>query len=133
MNFVSWKLRVEKKAIIVEILDEDKLHEAMGLASSPFAVIGETPQQSAEIFRTWIINQASRPTIRARRVSIAGSLAWHLLSEDEAEILSCQWRVLRWEIEIEKLELQGFAIVWKMVHDETGGTFLLALGSLFYK
>jgi hypothetical protein len=50
MNFVSWKLRVEKKAIIVEILDEDKLHEAMALASSPFAVIGETPQQSAEIF-----------------------------------------------------------------------------------
>jgi hypothetical protein len=66
-------------------------------------------------------------------VSIAGSLAWHRLSEDEAEILSCQWRVLRWEIEIEKLELQGFAIVWKMVRDETGATFLLALGSLFYK
>jgi hypothetical protein len=133
MNFVSWKLCVEKKAIIVEILDEDKLHEAMGLASSPFAVIGETPQQSAEIFRTWIINQASRTTIRARRVPIAGSLAWHRLSEDEAEILSCQWRVLRWEIEIEKLELQGFAIVWKMVRDEAGGTFLLVLGSLFYK
>ena len=133
MNFVYRKLSADKKAIVVEILDEDKLHEAMGLASSPFAVKGETPQKSAEIFRTWIINQASRTTITARRVPIPGSLAWHRLSEDEAEILSCQWRVLGWEIEIQKLELQGFAVVWKMVRDEAGGTFLLALGSLFFK
>ena len=56
MNFVSRTLTPDDPGLVVEILDIDILHEAMGLASSPFAEIGDTPAESVEIFRNWILN-----------------------------------------------------------------------------
>lgn len=133
MNRVSKGLTKDKVAIIFEILDVDMLHEAMGLASSPFSVIGNTPEESANIFRAWIISEASLVTKPAMRVPIKGSLAWHRLSEDEAGILSAKWTHYGWLAEIQKMGLEDFAIVWKMVLDEDDAPSLFALGALFFR
>ena len=132
MNRVSQKLENDKVAIIVEILDVDMLHAAMGLASSPFSVIGNTPDESADIFRAWIISQASLVTKSWMRVPIKGSLAWHCLSEEEAGILSVKWLLHGWLAEVEEMGLEGFAIVWKMaIEDKVPSLF--ALGTHFFR
>ena len=52
--------------------------------------------------------------MKEKRVDIEGSLAWHHLLDDDVERLAFAMRNLAWEQEIYELELEGFAIVWKM-------------------
>ena len=87
MNFMSRTLTPDDPGIFVEILDIDKLHEAMGLVSSPFAAIGDTPAESVEIFRNWILEQTNGVVNPGKRVDIEGSLAWHHLLDDDVERL----------------------------------------------
>ena len=132
MNHVSKKLKEDKMAMIVEILDVEMLHEAMGLASSPFPVIGNSPEESVDIFRAWIVGQASLVTKSGMRVPLKGSLAWHFLSAEEAEILTVKWMHHGWLAEIERMDLEGFAIIWKMVLEEEA-SILFALGNMFFR
>ena len=129
MNFMSRTLTPDDPGIFVEILDIDKLHEAMGLVSSPFAAIGDTPAESVEIFRNWILEQTDGVVNPEKRVDIEGSLAWHHLLDDDVERLAFAMRNLAWEQEIYELELEGFAIVWKMSSAST----LTWLRSVFHR
>lgn len=129
MNFVSRTLTPDDPGLVVEILDIDILHEAMGLASSPFAEIGDTPAESVEIFRNWILEQTDGVANPGQRVDIEGSLAWHHLRDDDVERLALAMRDLAWEQEIHELELEGFAIVWRMSSAST----LTWLRSVFHR
>ena len=126
---MSRTLTPDDPGIFVEILDIDKLHEAMGLVSSPFAAIGDTPAESVEIFRNWILEQTDGVVNPEKRVDIEGSLAWHHLLDDDVERLAFAMRNLAWEQEIYELELEGFAIVWKMSSAST----LTWLRSVFHR
>lgn len=114
MNYVSKMMTPDDPAVIVEILDIDMLDAAMGLASSPFPVIGTSPLESEQIFRNWIIHQANGVLAARHHVPIVGSLAFHRLSDVDMENFLQAITIFDWEREIDELGLAGFAIVWKM-------------------
>ena len=103
----------------VETLDIDKLDAAMGLASSPFPIIGGSPLESEQIFRNWIIHQANGVKTPRQRVPIAGSLAFHNLSGIQLENFMGAITLHGWEQEMNEMELDGFAVVWKMTSSST--------------
>ena len=110
VNKVAKELKEDVPGLVVQILDYNRLHTAMGLPSSPVPQ-GLTPEQSANAFRNWLIaSSLLAPGITPAHQVPTGttSTAFHHLTETEANaIVYGNWQNIPWAFAIQAAGLGG--------------------------
>jgi hypothetical protein len=110
VNKVAKELKVDDPGLVVQILDYNRLHTAMGLPSSPVPQ-GLTPEQSANAFRNWLIASSQLvPGITPAHQVPTGttSTAFRHLTETEAnDIVYGNWHNIPWAFAIQAAGLVG--------------------------
>ena len=133
-NKVAKELKVDDPGLVVQILDYNRLHAAMGLASSPVPQ-GGTPEQSANAFRNWLIASSLLvPGITPAHHVPTGtsSTAFHHLTETEANsIVYRTWHVIPWAYEIQNVGLGSIALVLWLTGAGRGTAHMFEAGQVF--
>ncbi|CAK4626346.1 hypothetical protein LEN26_002275 [Aphanomyces euteiches] len=114
-NLVVNEIEEDDTGLVVQIHDENKRHAALALPNSP-VIQGADADESLVAFRDWLIHGA-RNVNAGRQVPEDSSvaLAFHHLTSGEAiTIVSGQWILPRWCIEIRNSEFQEFTTVFWM-------------------
>ena len=131
-NKIVKTLSTDDPGLIVQILDDQSLRDALGLPFSPVDP-GANIAESVEAFKNWLIGVANAvlgPAAARQHVG-EGLLAWYHLSEEQAHRIIIRWSIPRWQVAIQDRMLPDFAVCLWMTGTGPARAHMFARESIF--